>query len=424
MSLSNSFKFSPKQAEFIQNSNSKINIAYGAIRGGKTLSSLVRFIELVLQCPNDEIVMVGNMFSSIVENAVMPIKNNLFRGYCSWVNHKLRIGERTIRVIGANDEGSVRAIQGNTHSLVYVDEMTTIPENFLDMLTTRLSYPWSKLIGTCNPGSPVHPVKTKMIDSPDKEEYYSCHFDIDDNPMLDEREKNRLRTQYTGLFYKRYILGQWVMAEGSIFPDFDRKIHVVEREPTCAEQYYVGIDYGQSNPTAAVMIGYRSGHTPRFWVVKEYYWDVKKTFRPKTNGELADDIERFIEGYNVRGIFLDPSALSFKVELQRHKIRPLIEADNDVFPGITFLANLISNHQLKVLDVCTNLIREMEMYVWDSKAALKGIEQPIKSSDHAVDALRYALYSAFGKKMSMDLNNPDKRIPPSEREDLRGYGFR
>jgi PBSX family phage terminase large subunit len=424
MSLSNSFTFSPKQAEFMANSNAKINIAYGAVRGGKTFASLIRFVELVLQCPNNEIIMVGNMFSSVVVNAVMPIKDVLFRGYCTWSNHILSIGDKKIRVIGAHDEGSVRAIQGNTHSLAYVDEMTTIPVSFLDMLTTRLSYPHSKLIGTCNPGSPLHPIKINMIDNPDRNLYYSCHFEIDDNPMLDEAEKIRLRTQYTGLFYKRYILGQWVMAEGAIFPDFDVKIHVIDRAPTSAEQYYVGIDYGASNPTAAVMVGYRSGHTPRFWVEKEYYWDSKANFRAKTNGELADDIEQFIEGYNVRGIFLDPSAASFKVELQRHKVRPLIEADNDVFPGITFVANLISNHQLKVLSCCRNLIHEMGMYVWDAKAALKGIEQPVKSSDHAVDALRYALYSAFGKKMSMDLNNPDKRIPPSEREDLRGYGFR
>jgi PBSX family phage terminase large subunit len=422
MSLSNAVIFSPKQSEFIFNSNAKINIAYGAIRGGKTFASSVRFIECVLACPNNEIIIVGNTFGAVVENIVNPIKNDLFRGYCSWVNHKLTIGDRQVRVIGANDEGAVRAIQGNTHSLAYVDEMTTIPSNFLDMLTTRLSYPWSKLIGTCNPNSPVHPIKTGMIDNADKSMYYSLHFDIDDNPILSEQEKNRLRTQYTGLFYKRYVLGQWVMAEGAIYADFDRATHVIPRPAGFAHQYYVGIDYGANNPFAAVMIGYRRDHSPRFWVEKELYWDPKKTFRQKTNGEFADDIARFIDGYNVRGIYLDPSAESFQIELRRQHIR-VLEAENEVFSGITFVANLISNHQLKIVDTCANLIKEIEMYVWDNKKALRGIEEPIKQGDHACDALRYALFSAFGKKMSMDLYKPPADDKPP-REDLRNYGFR
>lgn len=402
--MTSNINLSPKQIEFIDNSSAKINIAHGAVRSGKTFASLIRFAELVIDCPNNEIIMVGNMFSSIVENAVMPLKDSLFRGYCTWTNHKLTIGDKRIRVIGAHDESAVRAIQGNTHSLAYVDEMTTIPQSFLDMLTTRLSYPWSKIIATCNPSSPVHPIKTDMIDANDKKLYYALHFDIDDNPMLDPDEKARLRTQYKGLFYKRYILGQWVMAEGAIYADFDRSSHVVARSPGYAERYYVGIDYGAQNPFAAVMIGYRSNHSPRFWVEKELYWAPKKTFRQKTNSEFADDIEQFIEGYTINGLYLDPSAESFQVELRRRNIR-VIQAVNDVFPGITFVANLISNHQLKILDCCPNLIGEMEMYVWDEKAALKGEEKPVKLNDHCADALRYALFSAFGKHGKLDLSD-------------------
>jgi hypothetical protein len=129
------------------------------------------------------------------------------------------------------------------------------------------------------------------------------------------------------------------------------------------------------------MIGYRSEHSPRFWVEKELYWDPKKTFRQKTNSEYADDIARFIDGHNVRGIYLDPSAESFSVELKRRQIRCL-DAENDVFAGITFVANLFANHQLKLLDCCPNLIRELEQYVWDSKKAARGIEEPVKKEDH------------------------------------------
>lgn len=413
---------SPKQIEFIANAHkSKISIAHGAIRSGKTHASLYAFAKMVMDCPDDKILIVGNSFGAVVVNIVKMIKDELFRGYCSWQNHILTLGDKKIRVVGAHDEGAVRAIQGNTISLAYVDELTTIPTNFIDMLTTRLSHDWSKMVATCNPNSPVHPVKTHLIDSNDKDYCYALHFDIDDNPGLSEKEKANLKTKYSGLFYKRYILGQWVMAEGAIYADFDRNIHVIDRPAGFAERYYVGIDYGAQNPFAAVLIGYRSQHTPRFWVEDEIYWDPKTTFRQKTNSEYADDIATFIEGRNVGAVYLDPSAESFQVELRRKGIR-VIQAENDVFPGITFVANLISNQQLKIVKKCHNLIGEMEMYVWDSKKALRGIEEPVKQKDHSLDALRYALYTAFGQRSSMDLIKAP-HVEKKQYEDLRDHGF-
>lgn len=391
---------SPKQQKFIDESVAKVNIAHGSVRSGKTHASLLRFAELVINCPNSDIIMIGNSFSTIKENAVNPLLNDLFRGYCTWSDKKLIFGDKKIRVIGAHDEGSVRAIQGNSHSLAYVDELTTIPWGFVDMLTTRLSYPWSKMIATCNPNSPVHPVKEHFLDSNDPDYAYSLAFEVNDNPFLTEEYKKDLRTKYTGLFYRRYILGEWVAAEGSIYSDFSRGSHVLDRPPHYADNYFVGVDYGIHNAFAAVLIGQSNTYSPHLWVEKELYWDSKKTYRQKLNSELADDLERFVDGYNVRGIYLDPSAESFEVELKRRRMR-VIQAKNDVYPGITFVANLISNHELKIVKDCPNLIGEIEQYVWDSKKALVGDEKPVKRNDHAVDGLRYALFTAFGVKKSL-----------------------
>ena len=390
---------SPKQKQFIYESTAKINIAHGAVRAGKTLASLLRFVELVQVCPDNKIVIVGNSFSAVQVNVVKFLSDELLAGYCVWKpgNQILCIGDKEIRVIGANNEGSVRAIQGNTLSLAYVDEITTIPYSFVDMLTTRLSHDWSKLIATCNPSSPVHPIKTNFIDSTDNKYAYSLHFSLDDNPGISDTIKEEFRTKYTGLFYKRYILGEWVAAEGAIYADFDRKTHVVDDPPHYCDNYFVGIDYGAVNPTAFVLIGHSNKYSPHFCVEKEYYWDSSKMLRQKTNSELADDFERFIEGYPVRAIYIDPSAQSFQVELRRRGIR-VLEADNDVYNGISFVANLISNHEIKVVSSCPNLIAEIEQYAWDPRKTAVGKEEPIKTRDHAVDSLRYATFTAFGGK--------------------------
>lgn len=419
---------SRKQLEFIDTvtkGHAKINIAHGSVRGGKTFATASAFVEMAIMCPDNHIIMIGNSFSTIVDNVVKLIKDELYPGYCVWEpgNQLLKIGRKEIRVIGANDERAVRAIQGNTHSLAYVDEMTTIPLSFLEMLETRLSNPWSRLIATCNPSSPLHMIKTKYIDSTDKDYTYSLHFEIDDNPVLDERTKRDLKTKYTGLFYKRYILGLWVMAEGSIYSDFDRKTHVLERW-TAADEYIIGLDYGSTNAFAAVLIGFKRGHTPRFYVEKEYYWDSAKTFRQKSPSEYADDIIRFMGLHPVAAVYCDPSATPFILELKRKGIK-CIEANNDVFPGIQFVSNLISNHQLCFHPSCTNTLRELEMYVWDSKKALRGEEEPVKQNDHAMDALRYALYTRYGNKMDLD-GGKGKIMPDDPRPmiDPRTMGFR
>ena len=401
-------KFSPKQIQFMDESTAKINIAHGAVRSGKSFISLYRFGELVINCPNNEIIMIGNSFSSIVDNGVRPLCDMLFPGYCAWQpgNKKLLFGDKIITVVGASDEGSIRRIQGNTHSLSYVDELTTIPYNFVDMLTTRLSHPWSKLVATCNPNSPSHPVKMNLIDNPDKEYCYNLHFDVDDNPYLDDKIKHDLKNQYTGLFYRRYILGEWVAAEGAIFADFSRKTHVIPRAPHFADNYFVGVDFGMDHATAFVMIGHSNNRTPHLWVEKEYYWDKKQTYRAKLPSELADDLEKFIDGYNVRSVYVDPSALVIKEEFRRRRIR-VVNADNEVFDGIAFVSDLIFNHELYVIESCTNLIREMEQYVWDAGKSAKGIEQPIKKNDDACDALRYALFTAFGKKKNLKWGEDD-----------------
>lgn len=374
--------------------------------------------------------MIGNSFSSVKENAVKLLTNNLFAGYCVWKPGKqsLIFGDKEIRVIGAHDESAVRAIQGNTLSLVYVDELTTIAPNFLDMLTTRLSNDWSKMIATCNPSAPVHPVKEKLIDCGDRSYCYSLRFGIDDNPALSEDKKNELKTKYTGLFYKRYILGEWVSAEGAIYADFSRDSHVLDRAPHFADNYFCGVDYGVNNPFAAVLIGHNNKYSPRFWVEKEFYWDSSRTLRQKLNSELADDLERFLSGYGVRGIYLDPSAESFEVELKRRRMR-VLQAKNDVHPGITFIADLIANHQLKVVNDCPNLIGEIEKYVWDPRKAVRGEEEPIKKDDHALDAMRYALYSAFGERSNLTWNQQVDEAPlgpgsVTSVKRLSDYGFR
>ena len=399
----------PKQIEFIINSTAKINLAHGSVRSGKTVCTLYRFLQAAYECPDSDIWMIGHTSSTIYDNAValilrprapgQPDPLAIYRPFCTWHESKreMSFGTKTIHTCGVRDKGSIGLIQGKTFSLCYCDEMTLYDESIIDMIDTRLSAPHSKLFASMNPTHPSHKLK-QWIDAGVKgdKNYYSLHFTLEDNPYLEDAYKNRIKNSLSGVFYKRNYLGQWCLAEGAIFDFFDRAIHIKERPPASAEYFIAGIDYGTSNAFACVLIGVSTGRYiqggKRLWVEKEYYWDSRKTGRQKTASEFATDVRDFLEPYGVRHIYIDPSALAFKLDLQRLKLHP-IGANNDVENGILTMTSEMKSGNLYVLSSCTNLIREIESYVWDPKVSDKGYDEPLKKDDHAVDALRYAIAS-------------------------------
>lgn len=396
-----------KQLEFIVKSTAKINIAHGSVRSGKTVSTLFRFMQAVKACPDSQIWMIGHTADTIYHNAVRLLMesnqpNNplgLFHPYLTWHPGKrqLKFQDKTISTLGAKDEGSIGAIQGKTFSLCYTDEITLYPESVIDMIDTRLSNPHSQLFASCNPSHPTHKIKQWIDKAEDgNKQYYSLQFTLDDNPYVNEDYKQRIRDSLSGLFYKRNYLGLWCLAEGAIFDFFDKKIHVVRKPPAAAEYWIAAIDYGSVNPFACLLIGVNSGKYTqmgkRLWVEKEYYWDPKKTGRQKVNSEFADDVAEFLEPYGVRHLYIDPSAEAFQLELRKRGLHP-IHANNDVENGIQMMTSEMKRGNLYVCQECVNTIREIETYVWDSKAGEKGYDEPVKKDDHAVDCLRYAIAS-------------------------------
>lgn len=388
---------SPKQKLSLNTSSARINIWEGAVRSGKTFVSLIRFLKEVSRGPPGEYCIISRTYDSFKRN-LLPLLSYLIGADAKYYSGKreMSIWGKTIHIIGADDERSESKVRGSTFSGAYVDETTIIPESVFKMLISRCAMGEAKIFATTNPDSPFHWLKRDYLDNnPDVK---SFQFTLDDNPELTKDEREYLRRQYKGLWYKRFIEGQWVQAEGSVYDFFEEDLHVLDFPLAQAERYIVGVDYGTTNPCAFVLVGINTSRFPNMWVEDEYYYDSRKHQRQKTDGEYADDLKRFLVGRNVAAIYLDPSAASFRQELLKCGIGPLYEAQNEVIDGIRLVAHYFNQGSLKICRKCHNVIAEMQSYVWDAKASARGIEQPLKTSDHALDALRYAIYShLFGK---------------------------
>lgn len=401
--------FSEIQLKSLQQSDARINIFEGAVRAGKSFIALLRWLEFCRNGPPGPLLLCGRTDKTIKRNLILPLQD-LVGNKLSYSIGKgeVTLFNRLMYVVGANDERAEGKIRGSEFAGALIDEATLIPESFFKMLLSRLSIKGAQLFASTNPDSPYHWLKREYIDRQDELNLKVFSFNIRDNPSLTESYINDLSKEYQGLWHKRYIEGEWVLADGAVYDFFDENIHVISMPQSVADYYIVGIDYGTTNPCVFTLIGYNPGGYPNIWLEKEYYFDSKKDLRQKSDYEYTKDLEEFISGYNVKKIYLDPSAASFRQELRRNGIQNVADAINDVIPGIRFVGQLLTMGAYKICMNCTESLKEFNNYLWDSKASQRGEDKPIKMNDHSMDAQRYALYTHFfNKKLGPSMTAED-----------------
>ncbi len=295
---------------------------------------------------------------------------------------------REIHVIGMNDARAESKIRGMTVLLAYVDEITVLPEDAYKQLLGRMSLDESRLFGTTNPDSPAHWFKTDFLDRLRKlEGWRRWHFTMDDNPILSEAKKAQYRAQYTGLWYKRFIEGAWVAAEGAIFDMWDPAKHVIpsEETPNISELFGVGIDYGTVHPSAALLLGLTKGtkadgYKHRLILIDEWRYVGRQegtgTLAPPTQAELLLDwLDKPHLPENNIGLALKPrfkivdSAVThFAREIELRGETTHLAVKNVGF-GVSMMASLLAEGNLQVTDRCEGFIQEAPGYAWNPQSA-------------------------------------------------------
>lgn len=409
---------SPKQLLSLNESDARINIWQGAVRSGKTYISLWRWLKELSFGPPGDYIMMSRTYDSFKRN-ILPLLTKMIGADVKHYSGKreMKIWGKTIHIIGCDDDRSEAKIRGLTASGAYVDEATIIPESCFRMMISRCAMKGARIFATTNPDSPYHWLKKDFLtDNPDVR---SWQFTLDDNPELTKDEREYLRRQYKGLWYQRFIEGLWVQAQGAIYDFFDTSLHVIDFPPGPPAYSIVGVDYGTTNPTAFVQIDVHTSRFPNMWIPEVYYYDSKIHQRQKTDTEYAIDLAKFVENKPIKAIYIDPSAASFKLECSRHGITNLYEAENEVIDGIRLVGKYFNNGTLKICRNCTELIKEMQSYVWDAKCAITGVDRPLKQSDHLIDATRYGIFSHFYAKDGSRLTANDVDRMHNE---AMGYG--
>jgi len=288
---------------------------------------------------------------------------------------------------GANDARAESKIRGMTLQGAYCDELTQFPEDFFAMLLSRLRLPGAKLIATTNPDNSNHWLMTDYIKRADELDFLDVKFTIDDNTTLPADYVENIKREYTGVFYDRFILGQWVVAEGLVYHMFKESDHATDEIPLQAIQrgkWYISVDYGTVNPTSAGLWCLWRGVAYR---VDEYYYDSRKPGNhQKTDEEHYAGLEKLAGDRKIERVVVDPSAASFSETIRRHGRFPVWKADNSVVDGIRLTSSLLQAGHILIHRRCKGLLSEIAAYRWDTDAPEDAV---IKENDHACDDMRY-----------------------------------
>ena len=377
-------------------------ICDGAIRSGKSSIMMWAFVKWgMMNFDGQRFAICGKSVDSCIKNVVQPflamsLAHETYRLRWRRIDKVLEVQNGNVtnlfEVFGGKDESSFALIQGRTLAGVFLDEVALQPRSFVEQALARCSVTGSRFWFNCNPGPPSHWFYQEWIKQTERHKALHLHFLLEDNPALDPEIVERYKNTYAGVFYRRYILGEWCVADGLVYPMFDKAKHIATEQHS-GGVYYISIDYGTLNPTAMGLWQLRNGKAV---MLKEYYYDGRKQKHQKTDEEYADDLEAFAEGYQIERVIVDPSAASFKETLRRRGKFAVMDANNAVLDGIRLTGSLLLAGRLLFDASCENTFDEFGSYCWDEK---KETDAVVKESDHAMDMIRYFAYTIMRREV-------------------------
>ena len=370
-------------------------ICDGAVRSGKTVSMFLSFTEWAFATFNGaQFAICGKTIISARRNIVYPymglIENMGYECNFKVSQNTLEIkrGQKTntFYIYGGCDEGSAALIQGITLGGVLFDEVALMPKSFVEQAIARCSKEGAKLWFNCNPEGPYHWFYLEWVLKAKERHMVHIHFKMSDNPSLSKKTLKRYETQFSGVFYERYVLGRWVQADGLVYPMFKEEKHVKTLEG-CFTEFWVSVDYGTQNPFSAGLWGKTTLNGRAHWHrLGEYYHSGRETNVQLTDEEYYWEVKNLIGKRKVTSIIVDPSAASFIEVIKRHGEFKAVKADNDIMKGISFVCSALKENLISFNPTCVNSFKEFALYQWETNTAT---EKPKKINDHAMDDIRY-----------------------------------
>ena len=194
---------------------------------------------------------------------------------------------------------------------------------------------------------------------------------------------------FTGIARARYVEGKWAGSEGLVYDRWERSKFVMERSGPW-RRILVGQDEGYTNPAVLLVAG--EDEDGRLHIFREWYRS------KQLETDVVAEAKAIEAEFAPEAFILDPSAAKLRARMQAEGLF-VQTAENDVFAGSQAVQKRLivagdGRPRLTVDPSCENTIREFETYEWKQQTKARGggpKDEPVKSNDHAMDALRYMI---------------------------------
>ena len=385
------------------NDQCSILLLTGGAGGGKSRIAAEKIHGFMKEFPGSTGLILRKSRESMVNSTLIFMEREIVGKDPSVIlktnKHRFEYGNDSVLAFGGmKDETQreqIRSIgQKGGLDIVWIEEANKLTEDDFNEILGRMratAGTFRQIIITTNPDAPLHWINKRLILGGEANVYYSS---AKDNPNNSDDYLDTLK-KLTGVMGLRLREGKWVQAEGIIFEEFEPSKHVVKNESLLNlsdYKYFIGgADSNFPKPRAGLLIGLAGNGVMH--VLDEFYFRNASIEQLRTwYEEKARSIGRNIN------IFHDPSDPQAIDKLRKGTMITCNKALNSVVPGISSVSSKFKNNQLLISDRCPNLIEELQSYSW--KKGSEG-DVPIKENDHAVDALRYAIYSDIPKVNSV-----------------------
>ena len=378
-------------------------IADGSVRSGKTVSMSISFIFWAMAMFSDcNFAICGKTVRSCRRNVIKPLINMIKHRYDikdKRSENLLTISKdgksNTFYIFGGKDESSQDLIQGVTLAGVLLDEVALMPRSFVEQALARCSIEGARFWFNCNPDNPNHWFYREWVLKAPEKHALRLKFLMDDNLSLSDKVKQRYYSLYQGTFYRRFILGEWVIAEGLVYQDYND--HIKDKlwngnPDELVGRWYISMDYGTINPCSMGLWCVTDNEAIR---VDEYYYNSRKEGYQRTDEEHYAELEKLAGDRYIERVIIDPSAASFKATIKRHDKFFVKSAKNDVINGIRTTSQMLNDGRIKIGVKCKASQEEFGMYRWDDKAE---VDKVVKENDHAMDDIRYFAYTVLKRE--------------------------
>ena len=392
-----------KQRDFLFCEGKRLNFLSGSVRSGKTYISLLKWALWVGSMPKDsEFIMIGKTVTSLKRNCLNLLQTFVGENNFAFsTNQKMaKLFGRVIYLEGANDERSENKIRGMTLAGAYCDEVTLYPESFFSMLLSRLSVVGAKLWATCNPDSPTHYIKKNYIDRAEELDCCVWNFLLTDNTFLPKEYLESVKKEYTGVFYNRFILGQWVRAEGIIYGIFanepDSFLLPEDFDYKRITQMSFGVDFGGTgSATTFVCTGFT-----RFFkdvIILESERHEEELSPEKLDKAYEEFIRYCCDKYNKFAYTYADSAeqilirgLKLTTETKRLRTTVINAKKSHIIDRIQLVLKLMGQKRFWITKQAVTVKRALQDAVWNSKKENERLDDGTSDID-SLDAMEYSI---------------------------------